>query len=119
MTVKYVASRTCPRPPVYQADRASPVGLTHNSSLRLWRGEIQLFPYHEQGLFYPMIELKRWQWPHNAVHLHNKRSADTGMYTDYAGPNACKTFLLNPAASAYNFQHIIPTEAYECFLRRS
>lgn len=66
-----------------------------------------------------MIELRRWPWPHNAVQLQNQRSVDTGMYADYAGPNAYKTFLLNPAAPAYNFRHVIPIVAYERFLRQS
>lgn len=56
--------------------------------------------------------------PLNAVQLQNQHSVDTGLYAEFAGPGAYKTFLLNPPAPAYSFQSLLPVASYEGLRRQ-
>lgn len=66
-----------------------------------------------------MVQLTRWPWAHGAVHLQNKCSVDAGLYAAHAGPDAYRTFLVHPAAPAYNLRHVVPVAAYGGLLRQA
>lgn len=93
--------------------------MTTCDSIQLWGGDTIPFPILGYGLFRPILQQVRWPWPHNAVHLQNKRSAEAGDYADYASGNGYKTYLLNPPAPAYSFRSLLPVNAYEGILRQA